>query len=406
MTKIFLSILLLLFLGCAIPALGKTEAAPSVKTLADGNNRFALSLYLRLQSRQGNLFFSPLSLSTALGMVYAGSRGRTAQEMARVLYFPGDQKSLSRSVHDLTWALLEPTDGVDLAIANALWGQKGYPFLKNYLGLLKTSYGAPLFQVDFGKDTEGARKNINGWTEKNTKNKIRELLKPGILKPETQLVLTNAIYFNGKWTTPFRKEETKEDVFFLLSGKKVKAPLMFREGFLPYGETEDCQIIELPYGEKDFSMILFLPQKQTGLPELEKSLSQQKIKPALSKKKVRVFLPKFVMEAEFSLAETLQLMGMKDAFSSAADFTGMSPGRDLRISAVIHKAFVDVGEEGTEASAATAVVMMKMAAPVQEPVPVFRADHPFFFLIRHNPSGSILFMGRVMNPESRISSAR
>lgn len=401
MTKMILSILLLLFLGGTIPVLGKTEPDPSVKTLAEGNNRFARSLYMRLRSRQGNLFFSPMSLSMALGMVYAGSRGRTAQEMARVLSFPKDRKSLSLSMHDLTKDLQKKSEGVELTIANALWGQKGFNFLKSYWDILKTSYGAGLFEVDFQKDTEEARKTINEWTEQNTENKIRELLKPGILKPETQLVLTNAVYFNGKWTTPFRKEKTKEDTFFLLSGKKVKVPLMFREDTLPYGETENCQIIELPYGEKDFSMLLFLPQKQTGLPELEKSLSQEKIKPALSKKKVRVFLPKFVMEAEFSLAEVLQAMGMKDAFSPAADFTGISPRRDLRISAVIHKAFVDVGEEGTEASAATAVVMMKMAAPVREPIPVFRADHPFFFFIRHNGSGSILFMGRMMNPAGK-----
>jgi serpin B len=393
--------LLLLFLGCAIPALGKTETEPSLKSLAEGNSRFARSLYQSLRSRPGNLFFSPMSISTALGMVYAGSRGRTAQEMAGVLSFPGDQGSISSSMHDLTEKMKKKNKGVDLAIANALWGQKGYPFSENYLELLKTSYGAPLFQVDFRKDAEGCRKSINSWTEKNTENKIRDLLKPGIIKPATQLVLTNAIYFNGKWTTPFRKEKTREDDFFLLSGKKVKAPLMFQEGTLPCGETEDCQVVELSYGDNDFSMLLFLPRKQAGLPEWEKSLSQQKLEPALSKKKIRVFLPKFVMEAEFSLAETLQAMGMKDAFSQAADFTGMCSRRDLRISAVIHKAFVDVAEEGTEASAATAVVMMKMAAPVSEPVPVFRADHPFFFVIRHNGTGSILFMGRVMNPAGK-----
>ncbi|MFH0801773.1 MAG: serpin family protein [bacterium] len=401
MTKMILSTLLLLFMGGAIPALGKPAPAPPVRTLAEGNNRFALSLYLRLRSRQENLFFSPMSLTTALGMVYAGSRGRTAQEMARVLYFPNDRKILSRSMRDLTQVLKKKSEGVELTIANALWGQKGYNFLKSYWDVLQTSYSAGLFEADFQKDTEGARQAINEWTEQNTENRIKELLKPGILKPATQLVLTNAIYFNGKWKTPFRMEETKEDAFFLLSGTKVAVPLMFREGLLPYGEEKNCQIIELPYGENDFSMLLFLPQKQAGLPELEKSLTQEKLKPALSKKKVRVFLPKFVMESEFSLAETLQAMGMKIAFSPAADFTGMSPRRDLRISAVIHKAFVDVGEEGTEASAATAVVMTKMALPVREPVKVFRADHPFLFLIRHNASGSTLFMGRMMNPAGK-----
>ncbi len=401
MKNLILSTMMLMFLAAMLPATGQAETRPSMDDLAWGNNRFALNLYLRLRGSQGNLFFSPMSLSTALGMVYAGSRGRTAAEMAQVLCFAKDQKRVSGSMKSLMEELATPRDGVVLNMANALWGQKGYPFLRDYLELLRTCYEAPLFQVDFRKNTEGARKTINKWTEKKTEDKIKELLKKGVLKPETQLVLTNAIYFNGKWTAPFRPQNTKEDDFFLLSGEKVRVPFMFREDAMLFAETEDSQVLSLPYGKGDYSMVFLLPREQGGLPSLEKKLTMYGLSPELSKRKVRLFLPRFVLESEFSLAEVLKSMGMKAAFSPAADFSGISSSRDLSISAVIHKAFVDVGEEGTEASAATAVVMLKMAAPSRVPVTVFKADHPFLFFIRHNASGGILFMGRVLNPAGK-----
>ncbi|GAG82956.1 unnamed protein product, partial [marine sediment metagenome] len=290
----------------------------------------------------------------------------------------------------------------ELSVANALWSQKGYGFLAEFLELIEAKYGGKLNEVDFITATEAARQTINAWVEKETKDKIKNLIQRGVLNKWTRLVLTNAIYFKGNWARQFKEENTREAAFTLLSGEKVDTPMMNQTAEFNYMEAEDFQGLELPYVDDELSMIILLPKEIDGLRGFEETLTTENFSQWLArfrKRKVIVSVPKFKMTCQFSLADVLRQMGMKDAFSGAADFSGMNGKRDLFISAVIHKAYVDVNEEGTEAAAATAVVV-GITAVRPEKIPVFRADHPFLFLIRDNDSGSILFIGRMMNPRT------
>jgi serpin B len=378
---------------------------PDIEKVVNGNNEFALDLYASLSHEEGNLFFSPYSISSALAMTYAGARGNTETQMAQTLHFKLGQELLHPLFAKLNKDLAaDKTKGYQLNIANALWGQQGYKFLPAFLTLTEKSYGAGLKEVDFIKDTEGARKNINAWVEKETQDKIKELIKAGVLSDITRLVLTNAIYFKGGWHYQFNKEMTKEDSFTLLKGEKIKTPMMYQEQHFKYAEMEDAQIIELPYVTASaLSMVIVLPKQIDGITNCEKAFNLKNIEQWLSKlyeKKVNVYLPKFKMDFGCELQDTLGRMGMPDAFDAKkADFSGLSaekPG--LYISKVIHKAFVDVNEEGTEAAAATAVVMTLGDAAHKEIE--FRADHPFIFMIRDMRTGSILFIGRVIDPRT------
>jgi len=384
--------------------------------VATGNNKFALELYAKLRSREGNLFFSPYSISTALAMAYAGARGETETEMAKVLHFPtvpsetvAVKDTFARMrFHSAFGTIVKDLNArgrkgsYELTVANALWGQKGYGFLEEFLGLIKTNYDGQLNEVDFIRATEAARKTINTWVEKQTNNKIKNLIQKGVLDSMTRLVLTNAIYFKGNWARQFKEERTKEAPFTLADGQKVEVAMMNQTAEFNYMETEDFQGLELPYVDDELSMIILLPKEFDGLDEFEKTLTSENLSKWLGKlrnREVVVSVPKFKMTSQFGLASVLKSMGMVDAFSANADFSGMNGKRDLFISAVIHKAYVDVNEEGTEAAAATAVTMkLTSIGPAQ--IPVFRADHPFLFLIRDNHSGSILFIGRVMNPKA------
>jgi serpin B len=372
-----------------------------VAKVAEGCNRFAFDLYAHLLRQEGNLFLSPYSISTALTMTYAGARGQTADQMAKVLCLPA-----SREAVHVAYATLQrdlnaagAKGAFDLVVANRLWGQKGYEFLSDFLALVEKNYGAGLEQVDFAGATEAARQTINTWVEKQTRDKIKELLKPGILDGrETTLVLTNAIYFKGKWSEEFDKKLTRDEDFFVTPEKKVTAPLMHQTETFGYFDGGEFQALELPYQGDRLAMVVLLPKAKDGLAALEASLSAEKLAEwvgKLHRREVQVALPRFKTAAEFSLKDTLVAMGMTDAFGDA-DFSGMDGKKDLVISAVVHKAFVDVNEEGTEAAAATAVVMGRAAMP--EPAPVFRADHPFLFLIRDTKTGAILFLGRILDP--------
>ncbi len=384
----------------------KAVIDPNQQTVAAGNNKFALNLYQKLKTNEGNLFLSPYSISTALAMTYAGAKGQTEKQMAETLCFPttsgGEQfhKSFGEIIKQLNAS--GEKGGFELVVANALWGQKGFDFLPEFLALVKTNYGGNLQQVDFVTQTEVARKAINAWVENKTKDKIKELIKPGILDPMTRLVLTNAIYFKGKWASQFKPEQTKDAPFTLLGGDKVNVPMMSQKTHFGYTEANDIQILEMPYVNDDLSMVILLPKQADGVKDLEKELVSDNLAGWLTnmhKREVQVFFPRFKMTSEFELAKVLSAMGMPDAFSGKADFSGMTGNKDLFISAVVHKAYVDVNEEGTEAAAATGVVM-KLTS-IREPSPVFRADHPFIFLIRDNQTGSILFIGRVGNPASK-----
>ncbi len=385
------------------------KRAPSSKadvaSVVEGGNAFAFDLYAKLKGRKGNLIFSPYSISTALAMTYAGARGETAAEMRKTLRFAFGQEKLHPAMADLVDDLNKRGgDGDDgsayeLVVANRLWGQAGYHFLAPFLGLNKAYYGAGLEQVDFARATERARKTINDWVEDRTRDKIKELLKPGILTPLTRLVLTNAIYFKGNWASEFKEERTSDAPFHVTPGRTVNVPTMRQTEKFGYTEAQGLQILEMPYVGDDLSMVVLLPRKADGLGELEAALSAGDVKTWVSRlreRKVAVFLPKFKAEFGLDLKEVLLAMGMPLAFDSRrADFSGMDGTRELSISAVIHKAFVDVNEEGTEAAAATAVVMTRKSAPR---LPVFRADRPFVFLIRDRVTGSVLFIGRVTDP--------
>jgi len=386
------------------------ETSPVVLTgfpVVAGNNKFALELYAKLQNQQGNLFLSPYSISTALAMAYAGARGQTEKQMADALCF---STMSSEQLHEEFGRLIRKLNaagekgGYELVVANALWGQKGYNFLPEYLALVKTEYDGDLQQVDFSKQTEEARKTINAWVEKKTKDKIKELIKTGMLNSATRLVLTNAIYFKGKWAAQFTPVVTKDSPFILLGGQKVNVPMMYQTEKFGYREDANIQVLEMPYVNNDLSMVVLLPKKLDGINELEKRLNNDNLArwiDDLRKRNVQVFFPRFKMTSEFELAPVLGAMGMPDAFSDKADFSGMNGNHELSISAVIHKAYVDVNEEGTEAAAATAVGVTATSIETPAPPPVFKADHPFIFLIRDNKSDSILFLGRMANPASQ-----
>jgi serpin B len=386
-------------------AIEPNQPNPLMGSVVEGNNKFAFELYQKLQSQQGNLFLSPYSISTALAMTCAGARGQTEQEMAKTLQFPTgiSNEQFNKAFGEIIKQLnAEGQKGAfALVVANALWGQKDYKFLPDFLTTVKTNYDGSLEQVDFKTQAEEARKTINAWVENKTRDKIKELIKPGTLDTMTRLVLTNAIYFKGKWAHQFKTDLTKESPFTLLTGEKaLGVPMMNQKERFGYIEINDIQLLELPYKGDTLSMVVLLPKKPDGIKDLEKLLNDDNLKDWMSglrKREVQVYFPRFKMTSEFGLADVLKEMGMPDAFSDdKADFSGMTGKKDLFISAVVHKAYVDVNEEGTEAAAATGVVMRTTS--VELPPPVFRADHPFIFLVRDNHTGSILFLGRVANP--------
>jgi serpin B len=373
--------------------------------LVEGNTRFACDLFAQLRQADGNLAYSPYSISTALAMTRAGARGKTAEEMDQVLHFDLPQERL----HPAAGALardLNSTDGdkkrkYQLHVANALWGQKDYGFLDDFLTLARTRYDAGLVEVDFVGAREEARKTINAAVEKQTEDKVKDLLKPDHLTPATRLVLTNAIYFKAEWDSKFAPAITQKRAFQVTADQKVTVPTMAQTWQFNYLEDDAFQLLELPYAGKDLSMLVLLPTKADGLAELEKSLTGEKLTEWTGKMKpavVVVFLPKFKVTGSFELKEVLSAMGMGRAFDrQRADFSGMSASRDpLFIQNVIHKTFVDVNEEGTEAAGATAVIVGAGGAPPKGAL--FRADHPFLFLVRDNRSGSVLFVGRVADP--------
>jgi serine protease inhibitor len=379
------------------------DGSSDLATIVEGNTEFSLDLYRQLSTSEGNLFFSPYSISNALAMTYAGARGQTATEIAQVFHFQLEPNRLHPAFAELIAALApESASTYELAIANRLWGQKNYGFLPEFLNLLERYYSAPLQEVDFTNTTENARLTINAWVEQQTQNKIQDLLSPGILNPSTRLVLTNAIYFKGNWLVPFDASATQNQPFYLSSGETIEVPMMHQMEYWNYAHLDGLQVLELPYEGETLSMVILLPEQIDGLVQLEQQLTPDHLQEWLSSAQefpmtmdgapVSVWLPKFTLTSTFELENTLSAMGMPQAFTNA-DFSGMNGQRDLVISKVIHKAFVDVNEQGTEAAAATAVLMATRGGNQ-----TFRIDRPFIFLIRDRNSRSILFLGRVVNP--------
>jgi len=380
------------------PSIDQRETA--VTTVSAGNTTFALDLYQQLRSQEGNLFFSPYSISTALAMTYAGARGETEAQMAQALHFELSQDTLHPAFAALQGQLdaVQAGGDVQLNVANALWPHVDYPFLDAYLDLVKVYYGVSLTTLDYG-DPEPARQQINAWAEEQTCGKIKDLIPTGILNRLTRLVLTNAIYFKGNWASQFDEAWTDTAPFTVQPGQQVAVPLMMQKLTCGYGEFPQLQVLELPYVGEALSMLVLLPRQVDGLASLEAQLTPGALAQwtaRLRQSEVLVYLPRFKVEAAFRLDDALKSLGMVDAFDmELANFAGMDGTDMLSISAVLHKAFVEVNEEGTEAAAATAV-LMTFGVPL--PAPVFQVDHPFLFLIRENSSGSVLFLGRVVDP--------
>ena len=406
MSRLILAAVAIGLLATTQPATQAAEGKGEMSKLVQGNNAFAFELYGKLHEADGNLFFSPYSISTALAMTYAGANGRTAEEMAKTLHLATDKAQSSSAFQTLIAAINGQGDrrAYQLYTANALWGQQGDEFRPDFLKLTQQYYGAGLHPVDFRSAAEAARQTINRWVEEQTNNKIKDLLRPGAVTPSTSLVLTNAIYFKAAWMHEFWEKATKEEAFHVSATKDANVPMMHKSEECNYFDSGDFQLLDLPYENRQLSLLVVLPKKMDGLADVEKSLTADNLAawlPKMTTHQVEIALPKFKMTAEFKLKDVLSAMGMPTAFSKDADFTGISitpPG--LVIDNVIHKAYVDVHEKGTEAAAATAVVMKRASAPVSRPKAVFCADHPFVFMIRDNQTGSILFMGRVVNPNS------
>jgi ankyrin repeat protein/serine protease inhibitor len=378
------------------------QARRDARTFVQGNSAFACDLYRQLATAEGNLFLSPHSISVALAMAYAGARGTTEAQMAKTLRFSLDQERLHAAFRDLQKRLdeVQASGEVTLHVANSLWPHQKYPFLDAYLALLKEQYGVSITPVDYENALEAARIMINEWVEQNTQDKIRNVIPAGMLDTLARLVLVNTIYFKGTWEHQFDPAKTKDEPFHVTPEKTIQVPMMAQSEYMRYGETENLQVLELPYVGEDLSMLVLLPKKIDGLAGLEASLSMENLdlwRQSLTGFRVHAYLPKFQMTAAFLLSDVLKTMGMVNAFTwPGADFAGMDGSKMLYISEVIHKAFVNVDEEGTEAAAATVVlVRFGGAGPVE---PTFRADHPFLFLIQENRTGSILFLGRVVDP--------
>jgi serpin B len=384
-------------------AQGPNALSADAAKLAQDSNAFALSLYGQLDDREGNLFFSPYSVSTALGMTYAGARGATAEQMAKTLHYRLEGPQLHAAFAELIGQqnAAGQKRGYELSVANALWGQQGFGFQPDVRELMRKHYGAGLREVDFMDKPDAARREINAWVEKQTNGKIKDLLKEGTIQPDMRLVLASAIYFKSAWLNPFSQDATKKGDFFT-GGKKVAADMMQRTGTYSFYEDEDVQVLDLPYARRDLSLVAVLPRDKAGLGGVEKNLSAAKLEGWLKAKKdyqVDVKLPKFKMTQELDLKKALSDLGMPLAFENAADFSGFSTLERLKIGFVVHKAFIDLNEKGTEAAAATAVGIVTTSLPVVPPNrAVFHADHPFLFVIRDNRTGSILFMGRVVDP--------
>lgn len=378
--------------------------------IVNANNQFAFDFFANLKEEdEGNIFFSPYSISTAVAMASEGARGETAREIEKVFHLPSDEKNRREAIMATYDRINTKEAKYQLSTANALWIQKDYEILDDYLQTVKKYYDGHATNVDFHEKPEEARQMINKWVEDKTNQKIKSLFPEGSLDSLTRLVLTNAVYFKGKWENPFPKELTIDQDFKVNATETVKTPMMALSGTearFNYGEANDLQILEMEYEGKKLSMLILLPKDQ-DLGVLEKSLSLENLKTwknSMSTKQVTVFIPKFTFDTKYSLNENLKAMGVPLAFqeptaTSGADFTGITKEKELYIGMVVHQAFVEVNEEGTEAAAATGMTLRQNIASSQ-PI-LFKADHPFIFLIQEKETGNILFMGRVMDPSKK-----
>ena len=413
------------FLGSrvrACPHLDGSDSLREAKELAAGINAFGHELHRRLTKGDASTFFSPFSIEAALGMTSVGARGATLEEMQKTLHLSADPhpafgaliNHLNRATRPLPTRADQPDStplklvkrGYELVTANAIWAMKGYPWRKEFMDLTRKHYGSGVVETDFGKPRE-ARAQINSWVETETRKKIRDLIPDGVLSPLTRMVLTNAIYFKSAWLHPFEKTSTKDALFTRADDTKVDVPLMTQTGSFEYGEfdigltrrPDPVQVLELPYSGNELSMLVFLPKNASSVDRLVQALTGKTLaNVAMKHERVNVSLPRFKVETTYSLKPALIDLGMKAAFADA-DFTGMHTNSEhLFITHVLHKAFVDVNEDGTEAAAATAVVVGREIVSANPQPKEFRADRPFVFAIRDNATNTTLFLGRYCGP--------
>ena len=389
-----------------------------IQEVVDANNKFAFDFYSELKLNRGedeNIFYSPYSISAALAMTYEGANGQTADEMKSVFHFPEDN-TLRPNFAAIYNEINKKDKEYELRTGNALWVQQDYSFLEEYLTKIGNFYGGKAANLDFVKETEKSRKTINSFIEEQTNDKIKDLIPKGVLSALTRLVLTNAIYFKGTWEWEFDKSDTSEQDFKITPTNIVKTSIMYMDpdkARFNYSETENMQILELPYKGKEISMLVLLPKQgeeydfetdkvitfNYSLEDIELSLEKlNEYKSQMQETKLdAIYLPKFEFDTKYNLNENLKALGMPTAFDAGnADFSGMNGNLDLFISQVIHQAYVKVDEKGTEAAAATAVVMTLTSSAT--PSNIFRADHPFIFIIQERETGNILFIGRMSNP--------
>jgi len=368
-----------------------------------GNNQFANDLLENYsnseQNKDKNIFFSPFSIYSALAMTSEGAKGETAIEIQRTLHLPEAHDLRQSGFEDLITNLNSGSTNYKLTTANALWAEKKYTFLPEFIDISKIRYKANVENLDFVDQPESARKTINAWVEDNTNNKIKELLSPRNITKDTRLILTNTIYFKGEWEQQFEVDMTKEEEFVTVNGSNIKTKMMHIVRGFPYSETEEAQILEMPYKNNELSMIIILPKKGHTL----LSISDTKQLTTLlniknNHERLQVSLPRFKIEAKYLMKDDLTKMGMSVSFTDKADFSGMTGSKELQISQVIHQTFIEVNEAGTEATAATAVGMEAGGMP-KAPIQ-FNANHPFIFAIKHNVTGAILFMGAVNKPNA------
>lgn len=379
-----------------------------MEQLSSANSLFALELFHNLSESNPtrNIFFSPFSISSALAMVFLGAKGSTAAQLSKTFHFDSVEDVHSR-FQSLNAEVSKRGASHTLKLANRLYGEKTYNFLPEFLTSTQKMYGADLAPVDFQHASEDARKEINQWVKGQTEGKIPELLAVGVVDSMTKLVLVNAIYFKGMWEEKFMKQDTADAPFRLnkKSTKSVKMMYQKKKFFFGYIPDLKCKVLEMPYQGGELSMLILLPEdiedESTGLKKIEEQITLEKLREWTKRENlenidVHVKLPRFKIEESYILNSNLGRLGLQDLFSSnKADLSGMSGSRDLFISKIVHKAFVEVNEEGTEAAAATAgIATFCMLLPEEE----FTADHPFVFFIRHNPTANVLFLGRVCSP--------
>ncbi len=385
----------------AIPDVAESDLAE----LVAGNSAFAFDLYQAIRTEQGNLFYSPYSISVALAMTYAGACDMTERQMADTLHYTLPQDRLHPAFNALQQDLAsrgetardDEMQDFQLNIANALWGQVDLSFRDVFLNTLARYYGAGLRLLDFANEPEESRRIINNWVSEVTEGQIKDMVQPGVVDQATRLVLTNAVYFHARWEHPFKESDTQDGRFRLLDGSQVTVPMMQQTSQFAYTEGDNYQALELPYDGIAVSMLVLLPAPGY-FQEFERQLSADRLPALLDQLEiegVKLTMPKFEYNTHLDLKQTLSKMGMPAAFGPDANFSGITGDRSLFIEDVVHKAFVSVDEKGTEAAAAT---MVAMAVAEVRPNVEVTLDRPFIFLIRDNETGTILFLGRVVDP--------